>query len=239
MSDFPIIFSAPMVRALLDDRKTMTRRLAWSHPGKAGRRAKRRDGWPEGMWPSQWQNRIPGDRLWVREKLHIRPVMTAAHAVSYFDEEDQKMLGGWKYLRLLSCHGAIKRPEKPIWRPASQMPRELSRLTLFVTATKIERLQAITSDDAKLEGAESRPNCSGYNDGREGWSMDWSRVGTKGTGGMILRERDLCLATPRAAFGNYWCRLHGPDSWNANPEVVALTFKVIKANIDAPEARAA
>ena len=41
----------------------------------------------------------------------------------------------------------------------------------------------------------------------------------------------------RGAFACLWAEIHGPDSWDANPEVVALTFRVVRANIDSAEAR--
>ncbi|MEA2989299.1 MAG: hypothetical protein QOG83_2010, partial [Alphaproteobacteria bacterium] len=120
--DIPIIFSAPMVRALLDGRKTMTRRLAWSLPGKAGRRAKRKDQWPAGMWPSSWQNRCPGDRLWVRETWAHVPVnphgwIGAIYAADGEEAEDS-VADTWEFMGK--------------WRPSTHMPRWASRLTLIV-----------------------------------------------------------------------------------------------------------
>lgn len=179
----PIIFSGPMVRALLDGRKTMTRRLATSPLRKCE----------------------TGDRLWVRENFHVRPVASAMHAYSYFDEENPAIIGGWEKVRLLPYHHLIKRPEKPIWRPSIHMPRSISRLTLVVTGTKTEPLHNISETDARAEGAEKNPVDRRY----------------------------------RTGFVGIWRALHGDDSWHANPEVVALQFRVIKANIDAAEALAA
>ena len=71
------------------------------------------------------------------------------------------------------------------------MPRMDSRLTLIVTATKIERVQEISNEDAEAEGVK----CGEH-------------------------------------FKILWCDLYGYDSWDANPEVVALTFIIHKTNID-------
>jgi hypothetical protein len=193
--DVPIIFSGPMVQALLDGRKTMTRRLAWSRPGKAGRRAIVKSNWPLGMWPSQWQNRAAGDRLCVKEKY-------APKAVGWFYETD--------------TDGTVR----VAWGNPMYMPRNVSRLTLVVTGTKIERLHSIDGTDAQAEGIEFREGCFGT----------WNNDGTMRCGG---------ANDAREAFRCLWLNLHGTGTWEANPEVVALTFRVIKANIDAPEARVA
>jgi hypothetical protein len=108
-------------------------------------------------------------------------------------------------------------------------------------------------NDAIAEGATLRPKCRGYRDNDDGWSMDWSEVGRHSqfaTGGPgPLQERDVSFADPRNAFGSFINRLHGGDNWNLrgrpqpiwdqNPEVVALTFRVIRANIDSVEVLAA
>ena len=93
------------------------------------------------------------------------------------------------------------------WRPSIHMPRWASRLTLIVTATKIERLQKIANADAIAEGC--------------GVSLDHPTP---------ERTRE---PFPVEAFKTLWMKLHGADAWDDNPEVVALTFTVHKANIDA------
>ena len=126
MTDRPIIFSAPMVQALLAGRKTMTRRLAFGHQAKT----------PDCFYPSVWQKVRPGDRLWVREAFTVRDghVFYRAGPISPGRSFDEPMM--------LSC------------RPSIHMPRKLSRLTLFVTAVKIERLQKISAADIAAEGVE-------------------------------------------------------------------------------------
>jgi len=111
--------------------------------------------------------------------------------------------------------------------PSLHMPRWASRLTLIVTATKIERLQDISEEDAIAEGI--------------------SEIHTQNTFGVPKRMYGVQVdggyafycSSARESFMSLWCDLHGPDARNKNPEVVAISFRVIKANIDAPEARGA
>jgi hypothetical protein len=220
MTDIPIIFSAPMIRALLDGRKTQTRRLA----------------------SAPWQVVKPGDRLWVREQFRVQQTSRITDArgpfrhvcIDYETDGHRDWVDEYEVTapKILLERKGESGKDAPL-NPSIHMPRVCSRLTLVVTATKIERLHEITEQDAKLEGATSRPNCHGYQEAQEGWSMDWSLVGTRGKTVDVLRENDISLGTARAAFGNYWVKLHGFESVNANPEVVALTFVVHKRNIDA------
>lgn len=217
MADYPIIFSAPMVRALLDGRKTMTRRQLYvktknvktarvltGHPPPLGKLGP--DGFPVDVGPNQcwglsdWQKVQPGDRLYVREgwKSHslyvgMKPSEMPQSKVFYLADDAYE-------------------PSNVKGLPSIHMPRWASRLTLIVTATKIERLQEISEADAEAEGVE----LSGEIRGARFWH-----------------------ASHRAAFRALWSILHGPDAWDANPEVVALSFRVVRANIDSTEALAA
>lgn len=213
MADIPIIFSAPMIRALLDGRKTMTRRLAWVHPGKSGRVAKRQPEWPAGMWPSAWQNRQPDDRLWVRENL-------CQHGHFGFPLGSSPQLREIDNARVWSYDAdAIGGHQRRI--PCIHMPRWASRLTLIVTATKIERVQDISEDDAKAEGCLHRflkaANCAP----RSHYYIP------------VDLEKEHSGGTAKEAFEMLWRAINGHESWDANPEVVALTFTVHKQNIDA------
>lgn len=206
MRDHPIIFSAPMVLALLAGRKTQTRRLAWRDPLPVPDDA--RDYWlargakvsgaddtdTRLAWmPSPWQRVKPGDRLWVRENW--KPVPASAYRCSEGvqqtpnpgDPDEAAVYGaGWDR----STGGAP-------WRPSIHMPRWASRLTLSVTDVRVQRLQEISEADAEAEGFVS-----------------------------------IGVDDPGRWFANLWNSLHGPDAWAANPEVVALTFTVAQRNID-------
>lgn len=227
MTDIPIIFSGAMVRAWLAGTKSMTRRLLYSERKAKGGIIPASATALEGHPPprvdltkhidtyytlSGWQKVKPGDRLWVRENLTY----------------DWKT-SCWRYRADgVSLLGTVSRSELPRPTPdrwplgvcnSIHMPREFSRLTLIVTATKIDRLQATTEEDAIAEGIHHASPPSPVNFWTDGVST--------------------ISSTPRGAFGGLWQHLHGIDSWNANPDVVAISATAIKANIDSLEKVAA
>lgn len=195
MTDRPIIFSAPMVRALLEGRKTMTRRIAWKPLRLIGEGGFGRVGLLQD--PSPWQRVQPGDRLWVRENWQS-DVRNVGHPPRDVPRTEPVWFaaGGDP----INSPGAFA-IQATGWRPSIHMPRWASRITLTVTAVRVERLQEISTDDALAEG------CG-------------------------LRDGMHHLALRIAEFRDLWNSLHGPSAWDANPEVVALTFTVAKENID-------
>jgi hypothetical protein len=246
----PIIFSAPMIRALLGGRKTQTRRAIhpqpiqneaglWVHPPRRVERVVKKWG---GACQTDEDGLIlhlrmkglpyaPGDRLWTRE------AWAPLDACSHSDPGAQALAdrGFYRADHQVDC-GDVSR-----WRSPIHMPRWASRLTLTVTDVRVQRLQDISEADAVAEGATSRPSCAGFMSREAGWSMDWSRVGELsayalrppgGSAKAPLKETDIALDSPRWAFASYWTDLHGPDAWAANPWVCALTFTVHRCNID-------
>lgn len=215
MKDVPIIFSAPMVAALLDGRKTMTRRLAWRLTDVGDNHART---------ATSWQKVEPGDRVWVRE-THWR-------YGRWFKNGRSKKTGAqrWRFKAegtlmappVRFDRANVPKPEKTEYgfhkRPAIFLERKFSRLTLVVGATKIERLQMIRTADAKAEGVQ----LLGY--GEKPYPAEF----------MEEDPRRYVLA-----FEQIWERLHGREAWDANPYVVALTFKVYSANIDSVKEEAA
>jgi hypothetical protein len=235
MTDRPIIFSAPMVRALLEGRKTQTRRMLKLDPKPVEY---------DGMW--MWKEGIrwgavtnptypplryaPGDRLYVREAHSL-------HNAHGQGRDDGKRWGPWGGLpTTTSPDGAqiayyregFDRSGHGKWRPSIHMPRWASRITLTVTEVRVQRLKDIIEADAKAEGASMRLECSGFRNQDPGWSMDWTRAEMG-----KLPYSDISLPDPQMAFANLWNSLHGPDAWGANPWVVAYTFTVQRGNIDA------
>jgi hypothetical protein len=145
MSDKPILFSAPMVRALLEGRKTQTRRIAKVRKGLKLQElidhGERREGGiihvtREMLAEPRY---APGDRLWVKETWRPQDV------------------GG-------PCYRADFDGASDGWKPSISMPRWASRLTLLVTDVRVQRLQDISEKDAIAEGIHQvrPPNKDGW-----------------------------------------------------------------------------
>lgn len=151
MTDRPILFSAPMVRAILDGQKTQTRRL-WN-----AQRMWERHGDialldhipPIGHGADFWSHRCPygeiGDRLWVREPW--RTLGRYDHLPPRDVPQDAPIV--------YSTTGAEWDGVSGRYRHARFMPRRFSRITLAVADVRVERLHTITADDARAEGVEA------------------------------------------------------------------------------------
>ena len=191
----PIIFSAPMVQALLAGRKSQTRRILKPPYGTLE--------YSGGMWTPICTKFFPGDRLYVREAWRAAPA---------YDDLAPSAMGGEEPIRY-EADGVWEAwgwtmPNGPggRLRPSIHMPRWASRLTLAVTDVRVQRLQDISEADARAEGV----------------SDEWA-------------DTELYFQTNpyRYGFSALWNSIHGPDAWGANPWVVAVSFDVIRGNIDA------
>lgn len=230
MADRPIIFSAPMVRALLDGRKTQTRRvLGNSGPGRGRSNIfSAQIGWSDSYvldpGNANWRERdtpyAPGDRLWVRE---------CWRTASAYDDLSPSQMGGEEPIRYEADQtwqtwGWGRPHSTGRHRAARHMPRWASRLTLLVTDVRVQRLQEISDDDARAEGIEPLKSGRGYYDPTV--SHDQSRS-------IVRFGQYYSLATH--AFSALWDSIHGPDAWDANPWVAAISFTVHRCNIDTME----
>ena len=214
MTDRPIIFSAPTIRALLDGRKTMTRRILKPQPdhppgfdGWIGfsalcpARHYEMRGYDEDLGPIIRHRPLRfwnGDRIWVRENW--------GHSHDgIWSISDARLCGPGGALYAADGHEHVK------WFPSIHMPREFSRLTLIVESVKVERLKDISESDASAEGFplthDGKPYDPPPSDSWQGYA--------------------------RASFYLTWSALHGPGSIEANPWVAAISFRVVKSNIDA------
>jgi hypothetical protein len=222
-----------MVRALLDGRKTMTRRVLKPQPVQneaglwvfdLGRRGfAQTNNVPATMRARGWLRFAPGDLLWVRENHYLTDDGDFQRAVYAADPGDVvehlaavDRLPSYFSPKLVAEHRKL--------RPGIHMPRWASRLTLAVTAVKVERLQDITEEDVEAEGTDLHSDhaelCKNIADAG-GW------------------PNDLPKGSPTiGAFRGLWDSINGPGAWEANPWVVAVSFTVHRANVDVLPAEA-
>ena len=215
MKEIPVLFNGAMVRAILDDRKTQTRRIVKRQPPGVYSVVK----WTQAgdLWYPSSSGSIsglpaersplgkPGDRLWVRE----------AHAwVDYLvgsELEDPVCVAFAADNRAFSFAG--KKPvqldtygwpwDRIKYRPSIHMPRWAARLFLGVADVRIERLQDISEEDARAEGV----------DRNEGKWVD---------------EDGRTRSSYRLAFQRLWISVYGAASWAANPWVWVTEFKRVR-----------
>ncbi len=212
MKELPILFSTPMVKAILDGRKSVTRRLVKPQPVNvrdarayangafvaevpvcdSGKVIAARDVTVVPRW-------TPGMLLWVKETFG-------------YDAHDDRIVYRADHPDAKENRG--EGPEVWRWKPSIFMPRVASRITLEVTGVRVERLHDISESDAIAEGVRffaDLPSIHPYgNDPR------WSAGDPTAT--------DECLHSARSAFGNLWVSINGPDSWDANPWVWVVSF---------------
>ena len=172
----PILFSGEMVRAILDGRKTQTRRVIKPQPSAGVRRSVfvlsgLEDGHGRELRCPYGR---PGDTLWVRETWQAVSGNDRARHIMTHPRPDR----GWLE------YAATPRADEPAykWRPSIHMPRWASRITLEVTGVRVERLQDISEADAWAEG------CEGYDDdvtgGKSGYREYcelWEKINGKGS----------------------------------------------------------
>lgn len=136
----PILFSSPMIRAILAGRKTMTRRVVNHAASMTGNMM-------EGEEDSWCPYGGAGDRLWVRETWATVQELDKLAASSFKPFED------WRKPEILYAADTREKLNKwGKWRPSIFMPRWASRITLEITSVKVERVRDISEEDAEAEG---------------------------------------------------------------------------------------
>lgn len=238
MSDKPILFSTPMIRALLAGRKTQTRRLLKSVRVFGGHETKsvtlRGDDLGRSLLEAAQFRSLGGDCMtwtarafdyqapvkrthWnvhlpigIGDHLWVRETWARLPKTAYALPKiiDPADLDMAAYYRADFYHSG-----KPLWRSPIHMPRWASRLTLIVTDVRVQPLLEISDEDAIAEGCP----------------------GTLGCNPDFPDEYD---PAPAEEYRELWNRLHGADAWDKNPWVAAYTFKVHKCNIDQLQAAA-
>ncbi len=209
MTDFtsvlyrPILFSGPMVRAILEGRKTQTRRVIkpkWSRCLDLDDEADRAKA------VAQCPYGAPGGRLWVRETwaASLDSDGDMQEPIIYRATYDDSLYGP------LVARFDVRATEiwdvvgNTGWRPSIHMPRAYSRITLEITGVRVERVQDITVKDAEREGCDQ---------------PDWPRY-YKGDAVFDARE----------AFLHLWDSINGPRgySFESNPWVWVVEFRGIE-----------
>lgn len=228
MSEKPILFSTPMIKALLENRKSQTRRIMKPQPEWLGkvRDVSLGEGW---FWKTKVKNAqfnnfnddkelskaivkadvspyFVGQKLWVRETWKIEG----------FDDEEGAILIKFKDEKIFSYPTTQEIFDKywypntdfheEVWRPSIFMPRFASRITLEVTKVRVERVQSISEQDAFAEGidTESESYCLAENHQNAGVSV--------------------CPAI--YTYSVLWDKINGKIyPWNLNPWVWIVDFK--------------
>ena len=200
MKERGMIFNGEMVRAILDGRKTQTRRpIKWKQT-RFTEIGEREDGskWP---WSEDAEHACDfwhpcpfgavGDRIWVREAFRVHSRATDVATLVYKASERNSWTEQTRRVPVAVCNKPAT-PEK--WTPSLHMPRWASRILLEITGVRVERLRSMSQDDARAEGV------------------------TAASGPM---EAGL-------AFRELWDAIYGEESWKANPWVWVIEFKRVE-----------
>lgn len=241
MRERPILFSGPMVRAILDGRKTQTRRVMNPQPEATDHLANGFAGVPCWRWiagsrrdPAEYYWRAsetppplshcpygePGDRLWVRESWAAANIATDVVEVRYQAHENASYSEMAEQVPVARI-AKMPRITWPKWRPSIHMPRWACRLVLEVVSVRIERLNHCSEPDAKAEGlyAWEYQDCDGDPrlDGRlyAASAFHWREP---------VDEHDG-FGSPINAYRDLWDRINGAGAWDKNPWVWVVEFK--------------
>jgi hypothetical protein len=226
MKPKPILFSTPMVQAILEGRKTMTRRIMKPQPvegwmdntkqfssdGKMFDRINKKQlFWIEGENDQEVKPKYqPRDILWVREtwvKGCEWDGDSEMPPLRYYYRADEDWKGKDWHDEKNDCTKA-----EPTWKPSIFMPFEAARIFLEVTNVRVERLQDISEEDAMAEGIIEFT--------KDGKLMKYS-ADEQGAWSDMPR-------TAKKAFEFLWESINGPESWEANPWVFVYEFKRVE-----------
>jgi len=226
MKERPIIFSAPMVRAILGGHKTMTRRVV---KVRGGSMVDVEQGIPVAECVDGETRRVPcpygqpGDRLWVRESWAVQRAEPClpherdwqeliSPTIRYLADGATRRIQGDRSTGVGVYRGAVEKG-----RPSIHMPRWASRITLEITGVRVERLQDITPAHILAEGVQipATPDGQALID-----------IGTKhGPAHFLPNLRGASTDDLlRAHWAALWVQLNGIDSWDANPWVWVIEF---------------
>ncbi|GAA6558986.1 hypothetical protein nublan006_03070 [Klebsiella pneumoniae] len=216
MKERGMIFNGEMVRAILDGRKTQTRRpIKWKQT-RFTEIGEREDGskWP---WSEDAEHACDfwhpcpfgavGDRIWVREAFRVHSRATDVATLVYKASERNSWTEQTRRVPVAVCNKPAT-PEK--WTPSLHMPRWASRILLEITNVRVERLNAISEEDVDAEGFAGDYPTSVFPNLFPGEPKDWSHL------------------SMRDCYGVLWKSIYGEESWKANPWVWVIEFKRVE-----------
>lgn len=226
MKERGMIFNGEMVRAILDGRKTQTRRIMkvqpesnqlglllitdstkhsdigkyhWAESNATGNHVRSKlFSCPFGA---------VGDRIWVRETWSSDFANYYPNDRVWYAADNNRRLD----IEVVDGVRGIYSPESDVhvpfrWQPSIHMPRWASRILLEITDVRVERLNSISQEDAQAEGLELT-----------GWRPTYS---DPDSGGEVM--------TPYDNFAELWSSIYGDESWKANPWVWVISFKRVE-----------
>ncbi|WOD19805.1 hypothetical protein [Paraburkholderia kirstenboschensis] len=235
MRELPMLFSGAMVRALLDGRKTQTRRIVklphnnplgqWEPTTVGGENGGKTAAGATvplqgGIWHTRTGDALlcphgqPGDRLWVRETCAAEELRDGLDGVRYLADkgfmpiaDTQDAAERWIVLNAY-------RGQKGAVVPAIHMPRWASRIALEIVSVRVERLQQIDEASAKAEGVEPVKH-----------GPIWPTFEEKQCWRGYMNHERAYRDTALDSFNSLWRSINRPESWDANPWVWVVEFK--------------
>lgn len=229
MRERPILFNADMVRAVLDGRKTQTRRIIQSaakNMQASGHKVieyrEPGDKWygehvfsmcnQSGTWcdytKEQFLAKCPfgavGDRVWLRETFRVHSRATDVATLVYKASEQQSWTQQTHRVPIEKCN---KPAVVDKWTPSIHMPRWASRITLEITGVRVERMFDISEADARAEGVEQLRG-GFWRHYQPGWTQH--------------------QLSARGSFVTLWKSIYGEEGWQANPWVWVVDFKRVE-----------
>lgn len=211
MKERPILFSAPMVRAILAGDKTQTRRVVkpqphydrqFSNDGMVlhNKKGDQTTSIHTPLIACHCPYGMPGDRLWVREtwmdlsETGIEPITGSRSRYAYRADTPA------------GSYGDETRKEYGLkWRPSIFMPRSACRILLEVVSVRVERLNDISEVDSLAEG-----------------SREWASE-------QDTPVRDIPAGETHLVYRQLWESINGAGSWDADPWVWVVEFKQIES----------
>lgn len=233
MKERGMIFNGEMVRAILDGRKTQTRRpIKWKQT-RFTEIGEREDGshWP---WSEDAEHACDfwhpcpfgavGDRIWVRETWSSDFANYYPNDRVWYAADNNRRLD----IEVVDGVRGIYSPESEVhvpfrWRPSIHMPRWASRILLEITDVRVERLNAISEEDAQREGVHTEVwdqtvvarNYADSDEFFQFWSEDMP---------YYVEMNQLY----RSSFRSLWDSIYGEESWKANGWVWVIEFKRVE-----------